>query len=105
MFGFFRRKRHSPIGKLCSSCQAQAGYGYSERPETDAENIRPMCLKCLVRQLRHDYTSFAGRALVVAPVSGPPVYVFQAAAEWRAHFGDSRIVADVMLLLERMSPR
>jgi hypothetical protein len=105
MFRFLRRKRHSPIGKLCSSCQAEAGYGYSERPEADVETIRPLCLKCLVRQLRHDYTAFAGRALVVAPVSGPPVYVFQAADEWQEHFRDSKISADVIQLLERMSPR
>jgi len=102
---FFRRENQSPIGKPCSNCHAIARYGYSENPEEDLKNIKPRCLKCLVGQLHADYIAFYGRALVVAPVSGPPVYVFQAAAKWKEHFSDSKIADDVILLLERMSPR
>ena len=102
MFGFSRRRKPWPIGAPCANCQAEAKHGYSERPEEEIENLKPLCPKCLDRQLHIDYASFAGKAIVVAPVSGPPVYVFHVAAEWKNHFTDSEIADDVTALLGGM---
>jgi hypothetical protein len=63
-----------------------------------------MCLDCLIAQLRSDYRLFDSRAVVVQPTPGPPVYVFQSAAEWASSFPDSQITKDVARLLERMNP-
>jgi hypothetical protein len=102
MFRFLRRK--SPVDGPCSVCAGPARYGYSEHAETSLKDLRPMCLDCLTVQLRCDYRAFDGRAVVVQPTPGPPVYVFQPAAEWASSFPDSRITKDVTRLLEIMNP-
>lgn len=103
MLRFFRRK--SPLDRPCSICGGPARYGYSEQAETPLQDLRPMCLDCLAAQQRRDYGAFEGRALVVQPAPGPPVYVFQPVAEWASNFPGSRIVNDVTRLLEGMNPR
>lgn len=99
-----RRRTEWPVGKPCAVCGAESAYGYDEHAE-DFEHIRPMCLKCLVRQLEKDYAGFAGRAVVVEPAAGPPAYVFQPAKEWQASFAASRIVDDVLSLLSKVNAR
>jgi hypothetical protein len=88
----------------CAACTGPARYGYSEHAETRPKDIRSMCLDCLIAQLRSDYRLFDSRAVVVQPTPGPPVYVFQSAAEWASSFPDSQITKDVARLLERMNP-
>jgi len=102
---FVKRKSETewPVGKPCSVCGAEAGYGYDRYAE-DLENIKPMCLKCLISQLQQDYETFTGRALVIQPAAGPPSYVFQPAKEWRNNFKDTKIADDVLSLLEGMEP-
>jgi hypothetical protein len=102
MFHLFRRKKTPPVVRLCSVCQEPAPYGYSDQAEASPDDIQPLCLKCLDRQLHIDYHAFSGRAVVVEPASGPPVYVFQVASIWNEHFENSRIAKDVLSMLERM---
>jgi hypothetical protein len=52
--------------------------------------------------LQIDYRTFTGKAVVVQPVPGPPVYVFQPALDWGRHFTQSRIADDVISLLEQI---
>lgn len=40
--------------------------------------------------------------MVVEPAHGPPVYVFQAAKEWRESFKDTKVAEDVSSLLAKM---
>lgn len=101
MFRFFRK---SPLDSPCAICASPARYGYGEHAETSFKDLRPMCLDCLVAQLRSDYRAFDSRAVVVQPAPGPPVYVFQPAAEWASSFPDSPITKDVTRLLEVMNP-
>jgi hypothetical protein len=99
---FAIRKANLPLGKACVVCGAQAKFGYSEHAEEDAKKIKPMCLTCLVSQLKKDYTSFTGRAVVIQPAAGPPCYVFQPVKEWQAYFKESKIGPDVNSLLSKM---
>jgi len=99
------RKSKSPIDKPCSICGAGSKFGYSDYAEEDPEKIKPLCLNCLVSQLEKDYTAFSGRAVVVQPAQGPPVYVFQAAQEWQASFKETKIAEDVLALLAKMDAK
>jgi hypothetical protein len=63
--------------KQCARCGQQAAHGYSPVAESDAKQIAPLCLSCLVEQLRRDYADFRGRAIVIAPAPGLPCYVFR----------------------------
>jgi hypothetical protein len=103
MFRFLRRKKRRPLDEPCSICASSAEYGYSDHPEESIEKIRPLCLNCLRPELDRDYKKFDGRAVVVAPVAGPPVYVFQGSKEWGEHFPESKIVQDVCSLVERIN--
>lgn len=96
------RKDNSPVGKACITCGAEAKFGYSEHAEEDPKKIKPMCLTCLVSQLKKDYSSFPGRAVVIQPAAGPPCYVFQPVKEWQAYFKESKIGPDVNSLLSKM---
>jgi hypothetical protein len=102
---FAIRKTKSPLDKPCAFCGAAAKFGYSEHAEDDFEKIKPMCLNCLVSQLKKDYSSFTGQAVVIQPAAGPPCYVFQPVKEWQAYFEKSKIGPDVNSLLARMEPR
>lgn len=102
MLRFLRRK--SPLDSPCAVCARPARYGYSEHAETSLKDLRPMCLACLTGQLCSDYRAFDSRAVVVQPASGPPVHVFEPAAEWASSFPDSQIPKDVAQLLETMRP-
>ncbi len=99
-----RRKTEWPIGKPCSICGAESGFGYDKEAE-DLANIKPMCLKCLLSQLEKEYAAFAGRAVVIQPAQGPPSYVFQPVKEWRDNFKDSKIAADVVSLVAKMDTK
>jgi hypothetical protein len=98
------RRIKSPMGKACSICGAESNYGYDEYAE-DLENIKPMCLRCLVLQLEKEYARFGGRAVIIQPCAGPPCYVFQPVEEWRKHFKESKITDDVLSLLASMEPK
>ena len=102
---FAIRKTKSPLDKPCVICGAEAKFGYSEHAEEDFQKIKPLCLKCLVSQLKKDYSSFSGRAVVIQPAAGPPCYVFQPVKEWQAYFTKSKLGADVNLLLAKMEPQ
>jgi hypothetical protein len=103
MLGIFRRRAQSPLDKACSLCGAPAHFGYSQHAEERLEKLEPRCLDCLKEQLRFDYRTFNGKAVVVQPAPGPPVYVFQPALDWGRHFTESRIADDVVSLLEDIS--
>ncbi len=62
-----------------------------------------MCLNCLKPEMDRDYKGFGGRAVIVAPAAGPPVYVFQPIKVWNEHFPGSIIATDVNLLVERIN--
>jgi hypothetical protein len=96
------RKSKSPLQKACSICEGESKFGYSEHAEEDPEKIKPLCLNCLVSQLEKDYTAFSGRAVVVEPAQGPPVYVFQATNEWQQSDKDTKVAEDVLALLAKM---
>lgn len=102
---FAIRKSKSPLNKPCSVCGRGSNFGYSEHAEEDPAKIQPMCLNCLVSRLEKDYTTFPGRAVVVEPAQGPPVYVFQAAKEWQESFKDTKVAEDVLALLAKMDPK
>lgn len=102
MFRFLRPKSRSPIGQPCSICAEPANYGYSDHAEESIEKIRPLCLNCLRPELDRDYREFDARAVVVAPVAGPPVYVFQPSKVWSEHFPKSKMAQDVCSLVERI---
>ena len=103
MFRFLHLKSRRPVDAPCSICTAPAAYGYSDHAEESLEKIRPMCLNCLKPEMDRDYKSFGGRAVVVAPAAGPPVYVFQPTKAWNEHFPESIIAADVHSLVERIN--
>ena len=92
-----------PVGKPCSLCGAESGYGYDKEAE-ELANIKPMCLTCLVAQLEKDYAAFAGRAVVIQPADGPPSYVFQPLKEWRQYVKKSKIADDTASLLAKLEP-
>lgn len=92
----------SPLGKPCTICRMPAKYGYSERAE-ELDRLTPMCRDCLVSRLSGDYDRFEGQAVVVQPAEGPPVYVYQPVAEWKAAFPDSKIADDVEHLLSDLA--
>jgi hypothetical protein len=94
-----RRRWESPLDKPCSVCQGKSQFGYSDHAEAEFGKIRPMCLPCLISQLQKDYASYGGRAVIVEPAEGPPVYVFHEAAKWSRAFEKSKIAEDVIRLL------
>ncbi len=75
--GFLGFLKRSPRKKECARCGQQAAHGYSQVAESDAQQITPLCLTCLVKQLRRDYAEFRGHAVVIAPAAGLPCYVFR----------------------------
>jgi hypothetical protein len=101
---FAIRRTNSPLNKTCSTCGGESRFGYSDHAEEDAEKIRPMCLNCLLSPLEKDYSSFAGRAIVIQPAAGLPVYVYQPVKEWQEYFKESKIGANVNVLLLEMAP-
>lgn len=74
LFDFLRR---SPRKKRCARCERGAAHGYSNAAESDSQDIAPLCLPCLVEQLRRDYSDYRGRVIVVEPAAGLPCYVFR----------------------------
>jgi hypothetical protein len=100
MFRFFRKQ--SPLNRPCSGCGGPSRFGYGEHPETKLADLRPLCLACLKADLGVDYGKFVNRAVVVEPIEGPPVYVFQTLAAWKAAFGESPMPGDVEALLGQM---
>ncbi len=91
-----------PIVKRCSVCGAESRYGYSENAEEEMKNMRSMCIKCLVSQLKSDYSTFSARAVVIQPAPGPPCYVFHSSKEWGKSFKESKIDNDARAYLFRM---
>ena len=69
--------KRGPRKKQCARCGGQAAHGYSQMAESDPKQITPLCLTCLIKQLRIDYADFRGHAVVVAPATGLPCYVFR----------------------------
>ena len=96
---FLLRKKEQPAVRRCSGCGAESKYGYSDSTEGKRRNISPMCIKCLVSQLKIDYTAFSGRAVVVQPVPGPPCYVFHSNKEWGESFKESKMDDDTRAYL------
>lgn len=99
---FFVRKKKSSAAKRCSVCGAESKYGYSEKAEEKTKNIRSMCMKCLVSQLKDDYTTFSARAVVIQPVPGVPCYVFHSNRDWGESFKESKMDDDTRVYLLRM---
>ena len=105
IYSFFFRKKKLPTVKRCSVCGAESKYGYSENAEEEIKNINSMCMKCLVLQLKNDYTTFSGRAVVIQPAPGPPCYVFHTNKEWGDSFKESKMDDDARAYLLRMDTR
>jgi hypothetical protein len=99
---FFVRKKRLPTVKRCSLCGAESKYGYSENAEGEIKNIKSMCIKCLVSQLKNDYTFFSARAVVIQPAPGPPCYVFHSNREWGESFKESKMDDDTRAYLLSM---
>ena len=105
IYSLFLRKKKAPavaIGKRCSVCGAGPTYGYSENTEEEAKDMKPLCLKCLVSQLRNDYTAFSARAVVIQPAPGPPCYVFHSSRGWGESFKESKMDDDTRAHLLNM---
>lgn len=98
-----------PVSRACSVCGATRSdgsqYGYSEFAEQDPTKMKPLCRQHLIAQLETDYANYHQRALVIAPASGPPCYVFQPIKEWNNFFKDSKIGHDAESLLATMNPQ
>jgi hypothetical protein len=75
--GLFDFLKWGPRKKQCARCGQQAAHGYSQVAESDPKQITPLCLACLIEQLRSDYAEFRGHAVVIAPAAGLPCYVFR----------------------------
>jgi len=86
----------SPHNKKCIQCGQRAAHGYSEAAESDCRQIKPLCLPCLIGQLRSDYADFHGRAIVVAPAPGLPCYVFRDRDFLRSVSSNSERDADIL---------
>jgi hypothetical protein len=74
------RKKHR--AKVCVQCGKPSSHGYAKAAESEASEIVPLCVDCLLRRLDEDYTTYDGRAVVVQPVAELPCYVFRPKAEW-----------------------
>jgi len=74
------RKKHP--SKVCAECGKPSANGYSKTAKSEANEIVPLCVDCLLRRLDEDYTIYDGRAVVVQPVAELPCYVFRPVAEW-----------------------
>ena len=105
MFRLFGRPARSPLSKPCSGCSAPARFGYGRHAEENLQDLAPLCVNCLQARLTVDYREFEGRAVVVQPAPGPPVYVFQPLDDWTEHFPRSGIVDDVEVMLGKMNKR
>jgi hypothetical protein len=92
--------KRSPRNRLCAHCGQRAAHGYSEAAEADSKRIAPLCLACLVVQLRKDYGEFHGRAIVVAPAVGTPCYVFRELSSLQGE--SSEASGDFALLLRQI---
>ncbi len=103
MWRLFRRTSRSPIGRPCRLCGSPAQFGYGQHAEEALEKLEPLCIDCLQRRIGADYGAFKGRAVIVEPAAGPPVYVYQPLPEWKAQFPNSKVAGDVEGLLDRMS--
>jgi len=101
---YFSRKKRLPAVKRCSVCGAESKYGYSEYSEAKTKKTKPMCIECLVSQLKNDYSAFSGRAVVIQPAPGPPCYVFHSNKEWGISFKESKMDDDTRVYLLRMDP-
>jgi hypothetical protein len=99
---FLVRKKKLPAVKQCSVCGAESKYGYSEKAEGEIKNIKSMCIKCLVSQLKNDYTAFSARAVVIQPAPGPPCYVFHSNRKWGESFKESKMDDDTRACLLSM---
>lgn len=108
-FALFRWWRKWPVSNVCSVCGAKrldgSQYGYSEFAEEDPAKMKPLCRQHLIAQLEIDYANYHEQALVIAPASGPPCYVFQPIKEWNNFFKDSKIGHDAEMLLVKMNPQ
>ena len=108
-FALFRWWRKWPVSNVCSVCGAKrldgSQYGYSEFAEEDPVKMKPLCRQHLIAQLEIDYANYHEQALVIAPASGPPCYVFQPIKEWNNFFKDSKIGHDAEMLLVKMNPQ
>ena len=92
--------QRSPKKKHCTRCGARAAHGYSEFAKSDPKQIAPLCLGCLITELRKDYTEFRGRAIVAAPAIGLPCYVFRDLSYLRD--GPSPMSSDFEMLLHQI---
>jgi hypothetical protein len=63
--------------RLCARCGAAAQHGYSLKAESEHQNLEPLCLACLLKQLEQDYGAYRGRAVILQPASDVPCYVFR----------------------------
>jgi len=65
-------------------------------------DLRPLCLACLRPCLAADYSAYQAHGVVVEPVAGAPVYVFQSLSAWQSLFPKSPIPSDVEALVREM---
>lgn len=103
MLSLFRH-RQSPLHRPCAGCGGPSQFGYGEHPETKLAALRPLCLPCLKSCLSADYDTFENHAVIVEPVEGAPVYVFQSLPAWQSAFSESPIPREVEALLSEMEP-
>ena len=73
-----------------------SSHGYS-KAESEANDIVPMCVDCLLRRLDDDYGTYAGHAVVVQPVAELPRYLFRPKADW-----SEAVSTDLDFLLARL---
>jgi hypothetical protein len=108
-FALFRWWRKWPVSNVCAVCGAKRlggpQYGYSSHAEEDPAKMKPLCRQHLIAQLETDYADYQKQALVIAPASGPPCYVFQPIKEWNDFFKDSKMGSDAESLLTKMNPQ
>jgi hypothetical protein len=80
--------------KLCLRCGAPAAHGYSKAAESSADEIVPLCVRCLLDRLDEDYCTYNGHAVVIQPVAELPCYIFRPKSAW-----DERLRAELDALL------
>jgi len=81
----------------CASCGSSSQFGYSNEPESKAEDIVKLCFNCLAAKLADDYMRYESKALVIEPAAGFPCYVFQPKSKW----ADAKLAKDVTEMVSK----
>ena len=90
------RRWHQSHG-TCANCGSSSQFGYSNEPESKAEDIVKLCFTCLAAKLTDDYEGYESKALVIEPAAGFPCYVFHPKSKW----ADTKLAKEMTEMFSR----